>query len=89
MAWPTYLVQIVILANEPFELGLNVQDFMGRKLEFYERDTILFEKLQEPHLRGSDGVISYTIQDIRVRGIPVKEGRVEIYGNQVVYVVRG
>lgn len=38
-----YLVEIVILADQPLKLALNIDDFLGRKLELHDWDSRLFQ----------------------------------------------
>lgn len=47
----THLVQVVVLANELLQLGLDVDDLLGRELELHDRNARLLQVLQEPDLR--------------------------------------
>jgi hypothetical protein len=44
----TYLVEIVVLAYQRLQLGLDVQDLIRRQLELHQRDPSFLEQLQEP-----------------------------------------
>lgn len=46
------LVEVVVLADQLLELGLHVQDLLGREVEFDQRHARLFEVRQEADLRG-------------------------------------
>lgn len=52
MGWTSlaYLVKVVVLTDELFELGLDVHDSFRWEFELDEWDPSFFKMLQEPHL---------------------------------------
>ena len=52
IVFETYLVQVVILADEHLKLALDVQDLLGGKLELDKRDLRLLEVTEEADLVG-------------------------------------